>query len=82
MMIITMNNSNNCSAATAQSVVKRPTPHPRSGAEAGRTPCPRDSGQEELPHVRGQWQWPRVPCCDGAGMAKRTYPTSEVRGGS
>ena len=24
----------------------------RSGAEAGRTPCPRGSGQEELPHVR------------------------------
>ena len=25
------------------------TPHPSSGAEAGRTPCPRGSGREELP---------------------------------
>ena len=40
------------------------------------------SGQEELPHIRGQGQWPRVPGCDGAGMAERSYPMSEVRGGS
>ena len=26
----------------------------RSGAEAGRTPCPRGGAQEELPHIRGQ----------------------------
>ena len=26
-------------------------------------------------------QWLRVPGCDGAGMAKRSYPTPEVRGG-
>ena len=57
------------------------TPRPRSGAEARRTPCPKGSGQEELPHVRGQGQRPRVPDCDGAGRAKRSYPTSEVRGG-
>ena len=33
---------------------KRPggaTPHPKSGAEAGTTPCLKGSGQEELPHV-------------------------------
>ena len=30
------------------------TPRPRLGAEAGRTPCPRGGGQEELPHIRGQ----------------------------
>ena len=58
------------------------TPHPRSGAEAGRTLCPRGGGQEELTHVRGQGQWPRVRDCDGAGMAERSSPTSEVRGGS
>ena len=56
------------------------TPCPRSGAEAGRTPCPRGGGQEELPHVRGQGQWPRVPGYDGAGTAERSYPASEVRG--
>ena len=36
--------------------------------------------REELPHVRGQGQKLRVPGCDGAGMAERSYPTSEVRG--
>ena len=50
--------------------------------------------QEELPHVRGQGQQPRVPGCDGTGtpeksypslrsgaVAGRSYPTSEVSGG-
>ena len=36
--------------------------------------------QEELPHIRGQGQRPRVPDCDGAGTVKRSYPTSEVGG--
>ena len=58
------------------------TPCPRSGAEAGRTPCPRGGGQEELPHIRGQGRQLRVPGCDGAGTAKRSYPKPEVRGGS
>ena len=39
--------------------LRGPTPRPRSGVEAGRTPCPRDRGQEELPHVRGQGRQPR-----------------------
>ena len=52
----------------------------RSGAEAGRTPSPKGGGQEELSHVRGQGQRLRVPDCDGAGTAERSYPTSEVRG--
>ena len=26
-------------------------------------------------------QWWRVPDCDGAGTAKRSYPTSEIKGG-
>ena len=38
------------------------------------------SGQEELPHVQGQGQWPRVPGCDGAGTAERSYPVSKVGG--
>ena len=57
------------------------SPRPRSGAEAERTPCPKSGGQEELPHVRGQGQWPRVPDCDGAGTAERSYPASEVSKG-
>ena len=69
-------------------------PRPRSGAESWRTPCPKGSGQEELPHVRGQGQRPRVPGCDRAGTAERSYPSprsgaaaewsypaSEARGG-
>ena len=42
---------------------------------------PEGRGQEELPHIRGQEQRPRVPDCDGAGTAERSYPTSEVREG-
>ena len=38
-------------------------------------------GQKELPHVRGQGQRPRVPGCNGAGMAERSYLVSEGRGG-
>ena len=41
----------------------------------------RGSGQEELPHVRGQGQWPRVPGCDCAGMAERSYPVQGRGGG-
>ena len=69
------------------------TPRRRSGAEARRIPCPKGGGQEELPHVRGQGQQPRVPDCDSAGTARgatpsprsggaaeRRDPASEVRG--
>ena len=41
----------------------------------------RGNSQGELPRVRGQGRWPRVPGCDSAGAAERSYPTSEVRGG-
>ena len=54
---------------------------PRSGAEDRRTPCPKGGSQEELPHVRSQGQRRRVPDCDGAGTAQKSYPASEVRGG-
>ena len=36
-------------------------------------------GQEELPHVQGQGQQPRVPGCKGAGTAERSYLASKVR---
>ena len=38
-------------------------------------------GREDLAHVRGQGQRPRVPGCNGAGTAERSYPASEVSGG-
>ena len=59
-----------------------PTPlRQRPRAAAGRTPCPKGGSQEELPHVRGQGQRPRVPDCHGGGTAERSYPASEVSGG-
>ena len=42
---------------------------------------PEGQRPEELPHIRGQGQRPRVPDCDGAGTAERSYAPSEVRGG-
>ena len=32
-------------------------------------------GREELPHVLGQGQRPRVPGCNGAGTAEKSYPS-------
>ena len=51
------------------------------GEEVGRTPCLRGGSQEELPNVQGQGQQLRVPGCNGAGTAERSYLTSEVRDG-
>ena len=62
------------------SVARRSSPTPEVRGRAGRTPCLTGGSQEELPHVRGHGQRPRVPGCDGTGTAKRSYPTSEVRG--
>ena len=59
------------------SMAERSYPSLRSESEARRTPSLRGGGQEELPHVRGQGQWPRVP---GTGMVERSYPLSEARG--
>ena len=60
----------------------RSYPRPRSGAEAGRAPCPRGSGREELPHVRGQGWQPKgvIPCPRSGVAAQRSYPASTVRG--
>ena len=58
------------------------TPRPRSGAAAESTRLPQHrNGREELPHVRGQGQKLGGPHARGA-VAKRSYPTSEVRGSS
>ena len=69
-----------CNGAQAWAMPRGAPPRLKSGAEAGRTPCPRGGGKEELPHIRGKGQQPRVPGCNGAGMAERSYPTSEVGG--
>ena len=48
------------------------TPHPWSGAEPGRTPCPMGGSQEELPHIQGQGR--------SGAAAEWSYPASKVRG--
>ena len=57
-------------------------PRPRSGAAAksARLRWHRNC-REELPDIRGQGQKPGGPYAQGA-VAKRSYPTSEVRGSS
>ena len=55
------------------------TPCLRSGAEAGRTPSPMGSGQEELPHVRGQGQRQKVPDC--MAQERRRGATPRTRSG-
>ena len=42
-------------------------------------PRVRGSGQEELPHFRGQGRQPRESGCNGAGAGKKSYHTPEVR---
>ena len=63
------------------------TPRPRSGAEAGRTPCPRGGGQEELPCVRDQGRRPRGATprprshgCAGTGGPRGATPHSRSGG--
>ena len=59
-----------CDGLHGRSMPKRSYPLPKV----------RGSGQEELPHVRGQGRRPRMPGCDGTGVPERSYPTAEVRG--
>ena len=60
------------------STAERSYPRPRSGAEAGRTPCPKGGGQEELPHVWGQGQRLRGDILQtrSEAVARRNYPMS------
>ena len=79
--------SQECQAATAQEQLRGATPHPRSGAVAGRSyPMPeaRGSGWEEKPHVQGAVAvqgGPRgaTPCSRSGRVAVRKYPSSKVR---
>ena len=63
------------------SVAERSYPTSKVRVEAGRTPCPRGSGQKELPHVRGQGQQPRgaTPHLRPGAVAGRSYPRSKDR---
>ena len=73
---------------------ERSYPASEVSGRSWKDPMPKGGSQEELPHVRSQGKRPRVPGCNGAGMAKRSYPsprsgaaarrsypTSEVSGG-
>ena len=85
-----MSSSNCCFLTCIQISLEAATGAPSAGGCDGRT----KRGREELPHVRGQGQRPRVPGCNGTGMAEksypsprsgaaveRSYPTPEARGG-
>ena len=48
-----------------------------AGSRGRRSKC----SQEELPHVQGQGQQPRVSGCNGAETAERSYPMSKARDG-
>ena len=54
-----------------------------SGAEAQRTPSPKGSGQQELPHVHGQGQRPRGAslCWRSGAAAGRSNRKPDTRGG-
>ena len=52
----------------------------RALSTGGCNQCTKHS-QEELPHVKGQWQKPGGPHAQRAA-ARRSYPASEVRGSS
>ena len=71
-------------AATGAFSARATTPRPRSWAEAGRTPCTRGGGQEELPQVQGQGRQLRgaTPHPRLGAEVWRTYPTPEARGSS
>ena len=52
------------------SVAERSHPTSEVRGRSREDPMAKGSGQEELPHVRHQGRWPRVPACDGAGTAR------------
>ena len=64
----------------ALSLAERSHPTSKVRGRSREDPMPEGSGQEELPHVRGQGQQLRVPDCDGTGTAEKSYLTSKVRG--
>ena len=58
------------------------TPRPRSGARAGRTPCLKGNGQEELPHVRGQGSGQEFQAVMAQERQRATpHPRSEAAAG-
>ena len=67
-------------ATGALSAAERSYPTSEVRGRSQEDPVPEGRRPRGATHVRGQGQWPRVPDCDGAGMAERSYPTSEDGG--
>ena len=63
------------------SMAKRSYPTSEVRGRSREDRMPQGHGQEELPHVRGQGQGPRVSGYDCGGAAERSYPTFKIRGG-
>ena len=72
-----------CQAATAQEKPRGDTPRPRSrpAAEMSYPTSEVSGGQEELPHVRGQWRLGGDTPCLRAGASRRSDLVPEARGG-
>ena len=62
-------------ATGALSAAERSYPTSELRGRSRGNPYPKGGGQEELPHVRGKGQRPRVPGCNGAGTAEKSYPS-------
>ena len=57
------------------SAAERSYPKSEVRGRSWEDPCPKGGDQEELPQVQGQGQRPRVPGCNGAGTAEKSYPS-------
>ena len=68
-------------ATSALSRAERSYPTSEVRGRSRQDPIPERRQPRGVTHVRGQGQQPRVPGCNGTGMAWRSYPTSEVRSG-
>ena len=61
------------------SVAKRSYPTSNVRSRSQEVPMPEGRRPKELPHIRGEGQWLRVPGCNGVGTAQRSYPVFEIR---
>ena len=62
-------------ATHAKSAADRSYPTSEVRGRSQEDPMPEGQRPRGVTHVQGQGQRPRVPGCDGAGMAERSYPS-------
>ena len=64
----------------ALSTAREELPHVRGRGRSRKDPMPEGRRPRGVTPRPRSGQWPRVPDCDGAGTAERSYPASEVGG--